>query len=69
MTLGNAFFWLSYGFGVMDYAIFVPNACGLILGLIQLVFCFIFPRTDCDAESSVEVDGGELLADNNLEIL
>lgn len=45
MTLLNSFFWSSYGFGIMDMWILVPNVCGLFLALIQLVLCCMFPRT------------------------
>jgi len=71
MTILNTLFWLSYGFGIMDMWILVPNACGLLLALIQLLLCCIFPRPDNSDESSVignndvtglliEEDSGEL---------
>jgi len=49
MTVFNTFFWASYGIGVMDKWILVPNSCGLFLALVQLVLCCIFPKRErCD---------------------
>jgi len=71
MTLCNTFFWLSYGFGIMDYAIAVPNSCGMLLGLIQLMLCLFFPRIDDNDENGAKNDVAELLTNenDNLEIL
>mmetsp|Transcript_11238 Transcript_11238/g.13298 ORF Transcript_11238/g.13298 Transcript_11238/m.13298 type:complete len:290 (-) Transcript_11238:246-1115(-) len=60
MTLLNSFFWGSYGVGVMDMWILVPNLCGVILGLIQLMLCCIFSRTADDDESAGENSGGRI---------
>jgi len=54
MTLFNTFFWSFYGIGVMDMWILVPNVCGLLLALFQLVLCCIFPKGDCCDEVAVE---------------
>jgi len=64
MTLLNTFFWGSYGVGVMDMWILVPNACGLVLALIQLTLCCIFPRTVNIYESADDSGGrADLLID------
>jgi len=60
MTLFNSFFWGSYGVGVMDMFIVVPNLCGLALGFIQMMLCCIFSRTIDDDESAGENSGGRV---------
>lgn len=42
MSLFNSFFWLAYGVALMDIVIFLPNACGFILGVVQLLLCVVF---------------------------
>lgn len=44
MSLFNSFFWLGYGVALMDAVIFIPNACGFALGIIQFLLCMIFSR-------------------------
>jgi len=47
----------------MDMIIFIPNACGFLFGVIQLVLCVVFSkREDVDEHVSIEEqlvgDGG-----------
>jgi solute carrier family 50 protein (sugar transporter) len=42
MSLFNSFFWLVYGVALMDIVIFLPNACGFAMGVVQLVLCVVF---------------------------
>lgn len=41
----NGTFWMIYGIAVMDYFLILPNGLGACLGCIQIVLCFMFPRT------------------------
>ena len=59
MSMLNSFFWLAYGIALMDVIIFLPNACGFILGVVQLLLCVIF--TD-----KVDVDVHDGSAEENL---
>ena len=58
LSLFNSFFWLVYGVALMDIVIFLPNACGFALGVVQLVLCVVFSsKVDThtyDASASVE---------------
>jgi solute carrier family 50 protein (sugar transporter) len=42
MGLLNSFFWLVYGISLWDMVIFIPNFCGFLLSVVQLILCFIF---------------------------
>jgi len=50
----NGAFWAAFGFAVMDYFIFIPNGVGAILGVVQMLLCFVFPRSK--QESSANED-------------
>jgi len=41
----NGCFWGAYGISVLDWFIAVPNVLGAGLGMVQIVLCFLFPRT------------------------
>jgi solute carrier family 50 (sugar transporter) len=40
----NGTFWAAYGIAVLNPFIAVPNSLGALLGVIQIVLCFLFPR-------------------------
>lgn len=40
----NAFFWTVYGITKADYFIYVPNGSGVLLGIIQITLCLLYPR-------------------------
>jgi len=42
----NGTFWGAFGFAIMDYYMFIPNGIGVMLGVVQMLLCFIFPRTE-----------------------
>lgn len=46
MNIMNTSFWIVYGFAVKDPYILVPNGIGLLLGMIQLLLCLFFVRTE-----------------------
>ncbi|RHY21746.1 hypothetical protein DYB32_009716, partial [Aphanomyces invadans] len=56
ITAGIAcsFLWLSFGVLIHDMFVIAPNAVNLVLGLFQLVLCFVYPgppaKTDADIE-------------------
>jgi solute carrier family 50 protein (sugar transporter) len=50
MNWTNTTFWILYGFARHDFVIIVPNALGLLLGLIQGVLCVMFPRRETGLE-------------------
>ena len=47
-----------------DMIIFIPNAAGFILGLIQLLLCVFFPRHKDEREENVD---GELIDNDDFE--
>ena len=60
----NAFFWLVYGLALMDMVIFLPNFCGFLLSMFQILLCVIFPRAEYgDQQQMTE----QLVDDANLE--
>jgi len=61
MTTLNTIFWGSYGVGVMDMWIIVPNGLGIVLALIQLTLCCVFPSTVGGDESTCEDRGGRVV--------
>jgi solute carrier family 50 protein (sugar transporter) len=40
----NGSFWTAYGLAVLDPFIYVPNALGAVLGVVQIVLILVFPR-------------------------
>jgi solute carrier family 50 protein (sugar transporter) len=40
----GAAFWAAYGFAVLDPWIYGPNCAGVVLALLQVALCIIFPR-------------------------
>jgi solute carrier family 50 protein (sugar transporter) len=40
----NGAFWSAYGFAIFNLFIAVPNGLGVVLGLIQVSLCWIYPR-------------------------
>ena len=42
----NGCFWAAYGIAVFDLYIAIPNGLGATLGIIQMILCYIFPRTN-----------------------
>ena len=62
MSLFNSFFWLAYGLAIMDMVIFVPNACGFLLGAIQSILCGVFSS---QLEISADNGGDQQLMEND----
>lgn len=62
LTNSNTIFWLVYGVARMDPIIFLPNGLGLILGVVMMVLCILYPKNDAlnDETNSEE----NLLQDN-----
>jgi len=54
-TLINSATWLSYGIYVGDIWVSIPNACGVVLGIIQLVIYAVY----ANAEPYDELGGGD----------
>ena len=52
----NAFFWMVYGLAVTDMVIFLPNGCGFLLSVIQVILCVVY-------KSKIDIDD----ADGNVE--
>lgn len=65
MGLLNSFFWLCYGIALMDMIIFFPNACGFLLGMVQLILCALFPKKSCLVDPDAAVQ--EQLVGNHME--
>jgi hypothetical protein len=51
--------WASYGLVLMDWFIFLPNVASLLLSLVQLGCCIVFPSIH-----EVNEDKEETSADN-----
>lgn len=60
-TMVNSCAWFLYGIGISNLNIWVPNACGIVFGLIQiLMFCYLkfFGQAEGDFHTTVhEVPG------------
>ncbi len=54
MGLLNSFFWLMYGLALMDMVIFLPNFCGFILSIVQVVLCIVFSKKSEMLEETVD---------------
>ena len=52
---GNGAFWTAYGLAVDDSFVSVPNGLGTLLGVIQMIFCMTFPRTQIASEDATHV--------------
>jgi solute carrier family 50 (sugar transporter) len=50
-TVGGLF-WGIYGTAVADPILIVPNFVGVVLGLLQMVLCFVFPRNQVRPKGS-----------------
>ncbi len=67
MGLLNSSFWLGYGIGLMDMVIFIPNMCGFLLSVVQIILCVIFPKrvrgagVDSGTNDNVDVHRVEML--------
>jgi solute carrier family 50 protein (sugar transporter) len=51
----NGIFWMVYGIAVNDYFIVAPNGLGAGLGGIQIILCFLFPRSTSSSSSSSSI--------------
>jgi len=49
-TVINSSCWLAYGFYIGDIWIFIPNASGLLLGIVQLILYAVYCRNSDDEE-------------------
>jgi solute carrier family 50 protein (sugar transporter) len=58
----SASFWTAYGLAVEDPFIYVPNGLGALLGVVQIILCVLFPRSNSSRRKS---EGGR--ATNNNE--
>jgi solute carrier family 50 protein (sugar transporter) len=68
----NGAFWSAYGFAVNDPFVYVPNALGAGLGVIQMVLVLVVPRRigdkdddDDDLDSEDDLDDLESYASRN----
>jgi len=52
----NAVFWTAFGFGVMDWFIFIPNGIGAIMGFIQAFLRLVIPSRDAFAADSLSLE-------------
>lgn len=70
MGLLNSFFWLCYGIALMDMVIFVPNVCGFVLAIFQLILCICYPRDELNT-SGLDNMGTQLVHsdDEQVEII
>ena len=57
----NGTFWMSYGFAVNDYFVYVPNALGALLGGVQIILCLVIPRKVNQDETSIGEDDDNCL--------
>ena len=57
----NCSFWMLYGFiAKHDAVIYMPNAVGLFLGLLQGLLCCLYPHTD---NGNTDIDGDAAAVD------
>eukprot|EP00591_Stephanopyxis_turris_P017738 CAMPEP_0195538766 /NCGR_PEP_ID=MMETSP0794_2-20130614/49706_1 /TAXON_ID=515487 /ORGANISM="Stephanopyxis turris, Strain CCMP 815" /LENGTH=284 /DNA_ID=CAMNT_0040672773 /DNA_START=362 /DNA_END=1213 /DNA_ORIENTATION=+ len=54
LNTSNATFWFVYGCAILDPYIFLPNAIGVILGIIQGMLCVRFPAETSSTITQVE---------------
>jgi solute carrier family 50 protein (sugar transporter) len=47
----NAFFWCVYSLAIRDYYILLPNGIGLVLGMIQMMLCVLYPTGGDDDDT------------------
>jgi hypothetical protein len=59
LTNANTSFWLIYGVARRDPVIFAPNAMGLVLGIIMMILCLVYPRSAARNDNH----SGQLLLD------
>lgn len=45
LNWSNTSFWLAYGVARKDPIILIPNAIGLLLGLMHGLLCLLYPRS------------------------
>ncbi|KAL3807274.1 hypothetical protein ACHAXA_004090 [Cyclostephanos tholiformis] len=48
----NAFFWCVYSLAIRDYYILLPNGIGLVLGLVQMMLCALYPIAGGDDDDT-----------------
>eukprot|EP00527_Entomoneis_sp_CCMP2396_P009337 CAMPEP_0198138498 /NCGR_PEP_ID=MMETSP1443-20131203/1898_1 /TAXON_ID=186043 /ORGANISM="Entomoneis sp., Strain CCMP2396" /LENGTH=322 /DNA_ID=CAMNT_0043800291 /DNA_START=127 /DNA_END=1095 /DNA_ORIENTATION=+ len=54
----NSVFWTAYGLAIWDLFIAIPNGLGAVLGVIQILLCFLFPR-EKKQKATVEQPGNK----------
>jgi solute carrier family 50 protein (sugar transporter) len=54
LNWSNTSFWLAYGVAREDPIILMPNAIGLLLGLMQGLLCMLYPRSGLQEGSDEE---------------
>lgn len=64
----NGTFWAAYGFAVFDFFISVPNSLGALLGVVQIILCFLFPRDEVTGrEAPDDPEGLDKVASSTAE--
>lgn len=63
LTNTNTIFWFIYGVARGDPVIFAPNALGLILGIMMIILCLVYPRSEALNDSRSD----QLLLDERAE--
>jgi solute carrier family 50 (sugar transporter) len=66
MNYCNTSFWIMYGFTRRDPLIILPNATGLLLGILQGVLCFCYPRHRGLEVDSMSHEAQDLTADDGI---
>lgn len=66
LNWSNTSFWLAYGVARKDPIILIPNALGLLLGLMQGLLVLLFPRSRREALVQEEGDDEEESSRNSL---
>lgn len=59
----NAAFWAAYGVAVNNIVVYGPNGIGLLLGILQALFCCCYGKST----TIVDVDARPFLEENNAE--
>jgi solute carrier family 50 protein (sugar transporter) len=66
LNWSNTSFWLAYGVARKDPIILIPNALGLLLGLMQGLLCLLYPRSGQQVLVQQEVSDEEESSRNSL---
>ena len=56
-----ALFFMAFGFGIWDYILIIPNAIGVVLGIVQMILRWIIPsksRTEEDEDDKLDEEAG-----------